>query len=157
MRLRWSEACSAASAATISAARETSASPIRRWVTKRTRLVSRSSAEDAALGEQPDEIVGIELRAADVDEHDVRLDLGRLDLETRDLLEQRAELARPPVVVGEPVDERVERDERRGGRDARLVHARPAEPAQRLVRQLDHLRRGRRGSSPSARTGPCSG
>ena len=77
---------------------------------------------------------------ADVDEHDVRLDLGRLDLEARDLLEQRAELARAPVVVGEPFDLRVERDERRSRRDARLVHARAAEPAQRLVRELDHLR-----------------
>ena len=80
---------------------------------------------------QPQELVRVEPRAADVDEHDVRLDLGRLDLEARDLAEQRAELARPPVVVGEPLDERVECDERRGGRDARLVHARPAEPAQR--------------------------
>ena len=63
----------------------------------------------------------------------------RHDLDARDLVEQRAELACPPVIVGEPLDERVERDERRGRRDARLVHARPAEPAQRLVRELDHL------------------
>ena len=46
-------------------------------------------AQDAALGQEPEELVRVELRAADVEEHDVRLDLGRLDLETRDLLEQR--------------------------------------------------------------------
>ena len=37
----------------------------------------------------------------------------------------------------------VERDERRGGGDTRLVDARPAEPTQRPMRQLDHLRAAR--------------
>ena len=67
-----------------------------------------------------------------------------------------AELARPPVVVGEPVDERVERDECRRRRDPGLVHARPAEPAQHRLAPARSPPRGRRGSPPSARRGPCS-
>ena len=113
--------------------------------------------QDAALGQQPEELVREELGATDVEEHDVGLDLGRLDLDTGDLLEQRRELARPPVVVGEAVDERVECDERRGGRDTCLVDARPAEPTQRRCARARSLACGPRGSSPSARRGPCSG
>ena len=88
------------------------------------------------LRQQRQELVREKLGAAHVDEHDVRLDLAEVDLDARDLPEQRTQLARPPVVVRKPVDERVERDDPRGREDAGLVHARPAADGL-LVRELD--------------------
>jgi hypothetical protein len=77
-------------------------------------------------------------RAVHLREDDVRLDPVRFDADAR-LGKALAELARPPVVLREPVAQPLPRDEPCGGEQAGLVNRRAAEPAQVPARCGDRL------------------
>ena len=120
----------------------TSSSPIRRWVTNRTRLVSRSIARTPRSARRRRNSSGASpAPLTSTSTMFVSTSAGRP--RAPDLRQPSARARGPPVVVRDPVDERVQPDERRGGRDARLVHARAAEPAQDAVGELDHVRAAR--------------
>ena len=114
-------------------------------------------AQDAALGEQPEELVRVELRAADVDEHDVRLDLGRLDLEPRN-----SPGAAPRARARAGGRRRAARRACRARRAPLRPRCPPCARSPRRAGAACGARArspacGPRGSSPSARRGPCSG
>ena len=69
-------------------------------------------------------------------------------------VEGGGEVARPPVVVGEPVDE-PERDEARRGEDPGLVDRRAAEPLQMVAGAIDHRDLTGEDRARPARRGPC--
>ncbi len=110
----------------------------------------RSSASTPRSLSWPSDLRHREAGGGHVDEDDVRL--GRPGQPGPDRGQQRGELPGAAVVVGEPVDHRVERDEACGGCDARLVHRPAAEPLQVQARVRDRRPRCRRARAPNGRT-----
>ncbi len=105
-----------------STARARPASSTSWWVTKRT--VSGSMVPGAhAVGRERVEQIG--RQRVDARAHDVRLDGSRIDAPGEELGERVGELARTRVVVGQPLDHGLQRDDTRGRDHARLAHAAP--------------------------------